>query len=116
MSLAVILQMPDHAIRINHKLESSVIKMIRRVRPDWPKTDIILHMQNVPATEEGEVVLYSGYAEDKLEPVMVKIYASGNALKVRYNGGKQEKCLRTENCLNWKLLELESIRTGKHYN
>lgn len=83
MSLAVILELPDQKIRLDRKLESSVIKMFRRVRPDWRKEDIILQRMSVPATEEGEVAMYGGYAEEKMDMIVVKIYARENGLKVR---------------------------------
>ena len=66
------------------KLEMGVIKMIRRVRPDWRKEDIIL--QRFQSSEKGSInisigkpcqeVVYGGYTSEKSEMVMVKIFLS----------------------------------------
>lgn len=56
-------------------LESGILRMIRRVRPDWPKHDMILQRlsqgDRLTATES---VLYGGYTDDKNEMVLVKVY------------------------------------------
>ena len=66
------------------KVEMGVIKMIRRVRPDWRKEDIIL--QRFQSSEKGSIniyigrpfqeVVYGGYTSEKSEMVMVKVFIS----------------------------------------
>ena len=66
------------------KMEMGVIKMIRRVRPDWRKEDIIL--QRFQSSQKGSTnisignpcqeVVYGGYTSEKSEMVMVKIFLS----------------------------------------
>ena len=66
------------------KIEMGVIKMIRRVRPDWRKEDIIL--QRFQSSQKGSTnisignpcqeVVYGGYTSEKTEMVMVKIFLS----------------------------------------
>ena len=64
------------------KQDIGVIKMLRRIRPDWRKEDIILQSFNAP--EKGSLnvslgksckdVIYGGYTSDKNETVMIKIF------------------------------------------
>ena len=64
------------------KRDMGVVKMLRRVRPDWRKEDIIL--QSFYAPEKGSLnvslgksckdIIYGGYTSDKNEIVMVKIF------------------------------------------
>ena len=64
------------------KRDMGVVKMLRRVRPDWRKEDIIL--QSFHAPEKGSLncslgksckdIIYGGYTSDKNEIVMVKIF------------------------------------------
>merc|ERR1712018_766920 len=59
-----------------------VVKMLRRVRPDWRKEDIIL--QSFHAPEKGSLnvslgksckdIIYGGYTSDRNETVMIKIF------------------------------------------
>ena len=64
------------------KLELGVIKMVRRVRPDWRKEDIILQTflnserasQNVSLGKECKDIVYGGYTSDKSEMVMIKMF------------------------------------------
>ena len=64
------------------KRDMGVVKMLRRVRPDWRKEDIILQSFYVP--EKGSLnvslgksckdIIYGGYTSDKNEIVMIKIF------------------------------------------
>ena len=79
--IPAIFEFPGVAIT-SSKLEIGVIKMVRRVRPDWRKEDIILQTflnserasQNVSLGKECKDVLYGGYTSDKGETVMIKIF------------------------------------------
>ena len=64
------------------RLETGVIKMVRRVRPDWRKEDIILQSfsnstgasQNIALGKDCKDIIYGGYTTDKTEMVMVKVF------------------------------------------
>ena len=64
------------------KLEAGVIKMVRRVRPDWRKEDIILQGfscpegigQNIALGNDCTDIVYGGYTTEKSETVMIKIF------------------------------------------
>ena len=65
------------------RLEMGVVKMLRRIRPDWRKEDIILQsFQNsgkgnsliVSLGKECKDIVYGGYTSDRSETVMVKIF------------------------------------------
>ena len=77
IGLPKILELPHLRIERNHRLaiESGALKMIRRVRPDWPKSDIILvslsHGNKLSAFDN---ILVGGYTEDKSQMVLIKIF------------------------------------------
>ena len=64
------------------RLEAGVIKMVRRLRPDWQKEDIILQSfssstgisQNIALGKDCKDLLYGGYTTDKSEMVVVKVF------------------------------------------
>jgi hypothetical protein len=64
------------------KLEMGVIKMLRRVRPDWRKEDIILQAfhnpdkgsLNISLGRQCKDIIYGGYTCDRSETVMLKIF------------------------------------------
>ena len=53
------------------RMESGVLKMVRRIRPDWKKEDIILQKSN-----DGQGLVYGGYTVNKAESVMIRIFES----------------------------------------
>ena len=79
--IPAILEFPGVTIT-SSKLETGVIKMVRRVRPDWQKEDIILQSfsnstgvsQNIALGKDCKDLLYGAYTTDKSEMVMVKIF------------------------------------------
>ena len=73
LPLASMIEMPK--IRINKasrsKTESGVVKVLKKVRPDWPREDIILQR----FTEGFSNIIYGGYVLDKKsEMILVKVY------------------------------------------
>ncbi len=73
--MKAILEYPDFRIELKGgKTESRVIKMIRRVRPDWPREDIILH-RLPPAPGPDELFVFAGYTYNKTEAVIVRVYS-----------------------------------------
>ena len=51
-----------------------MIKMIRRVRPDWPREDIILHRMP-PVASPDEMTIFAGYTDKKTEAIIVRVYS-----------------------------------------
>ena len=51
-----------------------MIKIVRKVRPDWPREDIILHRLPSSATEAA-VTNFGAYTDNKGEAVMVRVYS-----------------------------------------
>ena len=51
-----------------------MIKIVRKVRPDWPREDIILHRLPSSAAEAG-VTNFGAYTDNKGEAVMVRVYS-----------------------------------------
>ena len=47
--------------------------MVRRIRPDWSKEDIILQRFTVP-DPINRSILYGGYTTSKSEMVLIKVY------------------------------------------
>ena len=56
---------------------SQVIKIVRKVRPDWPREDIILHRLPSSAGAEagGGVTSFGAYTDNKGEAVIVRVYS-----------------------------------------
>ena len=56
-----------------------VIKIVRKVRPDWPREDIILHRLPSSAGAEagggGGVTGFGAYTDNKGEAVIVRVYS-----------------------------------------
>ena len=55
---------------------SQVIKIVRKVRPDWPREDIILH--RLPSSAEaggGSATSFGAYTDNKGEAVIVRVYS-----------------------------------------
>ena len=81
ITIPAIFEFPGVTIT-KEKQEMGVVKMLRRVRPDWRKEDIILRSFHVP--EKGSLnvslgkackdIIYGGYTSDKNEAVMIKIF------------------------------------------
>ena len=79
--IPAIFEFPGVTITLS-KLETGVIKMVQRVRPDWRKEDIILQSfsnstgggQNIALGRECKDLQYGGYTTDKTEMIMVKIF------------------------------------------
>ena len=84
MSLAAILEFPKVIVQRDNRLERNVIKLLRRVRPDWPKEDIILQrfLDMEAASADPEAVFYGGYTEDRNEMMVIKIFSQDNPVKV----------------------------------
>ena len=58
---------------------SQVIKIVRKVRPDWPREDIILH--RLPSVDEAAAVTnFGAYTDNKAEAVMVRVYSEETRL------------------------------------
>jgi len=49
------------------------LKMVRRIRPDWSKEDIILQRFTV-SDSINRSILYGGYTTSKVEMVLIKVY------------------------------------------
>jgi len=77
IGLPKILQFPEFRIERNNRLalESGALKMIRKVRPDWPKADVILlslgHGEKLSVFDN---ILLGGYTDDKNQMVLVKVF------------------------------------------
>jgi hypothetical protein len=56
--------------------------MVRRIRPDWSKEDIILQRFTVPDTINRSI-LYGGYTTSKAEMVLIKVYEPEDASQKR---------------------------------
>ena len=57
-----------------------MIKIVRKVRPDWPREDIILHRLPSPSSSAetagaGGVTTFGAYTDNKGEAVMVRVYS-----------------------------------------
>ena len=56
-----------------------MIKIVRKVRPDWPREDIILHRLPSSAGAEagggGGVTSFGAYTDNKGEAVIVRVYS-----------------------------------------
>ena len=81
ISLASILEFPKHRIDKSscEKMEKGVLKMLRKIRPDWPKEDIILQR----FTEGFSNFIFGGYTHNKADMILVKIYGNEAVDKVR---------------------------------
>ena len=81
INIPAIFEFPGVSIT-REKQDMGVVKMLRRIRPDWRKEDIILQSFSTP--EKGSLnvslgksckdVIYGGYTSDKNETVMIKIF------------------------------------------
>ena len=60
-------------LQTHSRLEAGVLKMVRRIRPDWSKEDIILQRFTVPDSINRSI-LFGGYTNSKSEMVLIKIY------------------------------------------
>ena len=59
---------------------AQVIKIVRKVRPDWPREDIILHRLPSSAGAEagsGGGTSFGAYTDNKGEAVIVRVYSEG---------------------------------------
>ena len=54
---------------------SQVIKIVRKVRPDWPREDIILHRLPSSAGAEAGLTSFGAYTDNKGEAVIVRVYS-----------------------------------------
>ena len=59
--------------------------MVRRIRPDWSKEDIILQRFTVPDSINRSI-LYGGYTNAKSEMVLIKVYDPEDAEPKRLVG------------------------------
>ena len=81
ITIPAIFEFPGVTIT-KERQDMGVVKMLRRVRPDWRKEDIIL--QSFHAPEKGSLnvslgksckdIIYGGYTSDRNETVMIKIF------------------------------------------
>ena len=65
-----------------------MIKIVRKVRPDWPREDIILYrLPSVAEAAAAAVTSFGAYTDNKGEAVMVRVYSeeTRSALKNKYN-------------------------------
>lgn len=60
------------------RLEKGVLRMLRKVRPDWPKREVILQR----FTEGFSNVIYGGHVGDKADMILVKVYGTETGDKV----------------------------------
>ena len=92
INIPAIFEFPGVSIT-REKQDMGVVKMLRRIRPDWRKEDIIL--QRFQSSEKGSInisigrpcqeVVYGGYTSEKSEMVMVKIFLSVSKNQGDYN-------------------------------
>ena len=68
ISLPAILELPDLRVKTStlDRTERGVVKVLRKIRPDWPREDIILEGL-------GERNTYAGYAGDREDAVVVRV-------------------------------------------
>ena len=69
--------------------------MVRRIRPDWSKEDIILQRFTVPDSI-NQSILFGGYTTSKTEMVLIKLYEPQDAVQQRLVRGHSKMTSRIE--------------------
>ena len=84
MSLASILEYPTLSVRPAAP-ESGAVRLLRKVRPDWPKEEILLQRMTAleAASSDPGVRVFGGYVDDKRDMILVKVYSSDSVIKVK---------------------------------